>query len=465
MTRLFFRSTTLVAFLFLSAFVFGAEDLRPVKYVFLFIGDGMSIPQRMLAEEYLQKKEQRGLRINAMPYQAVTTTRSASSFITDSAASGTAIACGEKTKNGSLGVSETGQRLESIAELAKKNGRKVGIITSVTINHATPAAFYAHNDSRGNAYDIGLDLIASDFDYFGGGGIDKNDDTKAKSYRGDLYELAQKAGYTVSRTAEEFQKIKPGIGKVLSVGDKGALPYAIDTPKNGLRLEDFTRQGIEMLQDAPKGFFMMVEGGAIDWACHANDAATAIGETLEFDDAVGVAMDFAAKHPNETLIVVTADHETGGMTLGCNGVSTVYADLLANQKASVGELGNLIKKFGKDNDVTQFKQIESLITEKSGLRFTADKKWEKGTLILSAEEEDDLEKVFKKSLEKEELAHGSALGKAVIRCLNAKAGVGWTCSGHTALPVSTTACGVEANRFSNSMDNTDIAKRLKQTVQ
>lgn len=143
-----------------AVLLWGAEP----KYVFLFIGDGMSFPQRMMAQEYLQKTENRPLAINTLPFQAVTTTRSADSFITDSSASATAIACGTKTNNHMVGVAPDGSRLESVAEVAKQSGRKVGIITTVTINHATPAGFYAHNNSRSNYYQIGLDLVNSDFD-------------------------------------------------------------------------------------------------------------------------------------------------------------------------------------------------------------------------------------------------------------------------------------------------------------
>lgn len=139
-----------------------------VKYVFLFIGDGMSIPQRMTAEEFSRINTGKGLAMNSMPHQALTITRSKNSFITDSAASGTAIACGVKTKNGAIGVGADGSRLQSIAEVARDSGRKVGILTSVTLNHATPASFYGHNPSRGNYYELGLDMIASGFDFFGG---------------------------------------------------------------------------------------------------------------------------------------------------------------------------------------------------------------------------------------------------------------------------------------------------------
>lgn len=440
------------------------ENGRPIKYVFLFIGDGLSLPQRMMAEEFLKKTENRGLHINAMPYQAVTTTSAANSFITDSAASGTAIACGEKTNNGRIGMASDGKRkLESIAYVAQKSGRKVGIVTSVTLNHATPASFYAHNPSRGNMYDIGLDLIESGFDYFGGGGIDKYKDEKAKNYKGHLYDRAKQAGYAVSRSAEDFGTIKPGVEKAISVGAKEALPYAIDTPKDSLRLADFTRQGIELL-DNPNGFFMMVEGGAIDWMCHANDAATTLREIIEFDNAVAVALEFQERHPDDTLIVVTGDHETGGLTLGFAGTGySSHIELIANQKTSVNEMGSKIKQFGKDRgEEIRFDELKPLITQLSGLTFDRPKEEQKnGNLNLTANDSAEIEKAFKASLKDGKLSHGSILARAIVRILNNKSGLGWTSSAHTALPVLTTSKGPQAEFFVNMIDNTDIAKRLK----
>ena len=443
------------------------ENGKPVKYVFLFIGDGLSLPQRMMGEEFLKKTENRGLNINAMPYQAVTSTYAANSLITDSAASGTAIACGEKTNNGWLGVAPEGKRkLESIASVAHKNGRKVGIVTTVTLNHATPAAFYAHVDNRGNMYDIGLELIESNFEYFGGGGIESYNDKEAKNYKGHLYEMAAEAGYTVSRNAENFKKIKPGTKKTLSVGASGALPYTIDTQKDELRLADFTRQGIELL-DNPNGFFMMVEGGAIDWMCHANDAATSFWEIIDFDNAVAVALDFQKKNPDETLIVVTGDHETGGLTLGFAGTGySSYIELIAAQKASTDRMGAKIKQYGQDRDEgVKFDEVKPLITSLSGLVFDKPKEEQKqGCLNLTENETRELENAFKESLKDGRLDRGSILARASIRILNNKSGLGWTSGAHTALPVMTTAKGPQAEFFTNMIDNTDIAKRLKPMV-
>ncbi|MBQ6533874.1 MAG: alkaline phosphatase, partial [Opitutales bacterium] len=193
MAKLFKLISAVAAFAIATSSAFA--DIKPVKYVFLFIGDGMSIPQRMMTEQYLKLSGGDGLVINSFPNQAITYTYSANSFITDSAASGTAIACGEKTNNGTIGLNAKNEKIESIAYAAKKAGKKVGIITSVTINHATPTAFYAHNRSRSNYYDIALEMMDSGFDYFAGGGAAKSDDKKSKNYKGDVYELAKKAGY------------------------------------------------------------------------------------------------------------------------------------------------------------------------------------------------------------------------------------------------------------------------------
>ena len=341
----------LLALLIVATATFTAfAEMKPVKYVFLFIGDGMSIPQRMMAERYMQLSGQGGLAINAMKNQAITYTNSASSFITDSAASGTAIACGEKTRNGTIGLNAKGEKIESIAYVAQKAGKKVGIITSVTINHATPASFYGHNQSRSNYYNLGLDMIESGFDYFAGGGVNKNDDKKNKEYKGDIYDLAKKAGYKVfvEIDNDDFKKLNSKSGKIMAFGSKEDIPYAIDADDDDLILADYVRKGIEVL-DNPNGFFIMAEGGKIDWMCHANDAATVIKEVIDFDKAVKVALEFAKKHPDETLIVITGDHETGGLTLGFAGTGyTSYIDRLSLQKCSINVFVKKISEMRKE---------------------------------------------------------------------------------------------------------------------
>lgn len=441
-----------------SAAMLAAQAAKPVKYVFLFIGDGMSIPQRMTAEELARINTGKGLAINSMPHQALTTTRSANSFITDSAASGTAIACGSKTKNGMIGVAPDGGRLESIAEVARDSGRKVGILTSVTLNHATPAAFYGHNRSRGNYYDLGLDLVDSGFDFFGGGGIAEFDNKKAKSYKGDIYEIAERKGYKVVRKdMNALAALKPGCGKVIAAGADGALAYNLDAGDSP-RISDFTKKAIELL-DNDKGFFIMVEGGKIDWMCHANDAATVMAEVADFDNAVKVALEFARKNPRDTLVVVTGDHETGGLTMGFAGTAyNSYIDRLNAQKCSREAFNSASKRLAGGGKDIKFEDVMPLLSESFGFVFDENSK---SPFALSEAERGELEKAFGRW--KKDASKG-ALSLAAAKILNNKAGLAWTSEAHTALPVETSAQGAGAEVFSGTIDNTDIARILKEFV-
>ncbi len=432
----------LVAVTFLS--LYGKNP----KYIFLFIGDGMATPQRMIAEEFSVKTGRGRLAINSLPYHGTTRTSSATHVITDSAAAATAIACGEKTGNGRVGVSADGKRkLESVAYVAKKKGKKVGIVTSVTINHATPAGFYANRPNRSKYYEIALDLIASGFDYFGGGVVQKPNDKKSREYRGDIYQLAEKAGYKVVENKADFQKLRPGVGKVLARGNDSSLPYGIDKNKSVPTLAEFTAKGIELL-DNPNGFFMMVEGGAIDWCGHANEAAGNLFEVLELDKAVKVALEFAKKNPDETLIVVTGDHETGGMTMGFAGSGkNMDFTLLGAQTVSIGTFKQKLDEAAKNNPEFSFEDAKKMLSENFGFVFNSSK----DKMGINPSEL----KYLKESFEKGKL-HDAA---RVV--MNRKAGVGWSTGGHTALPVLTTSTGVKAEIFAGLYENTDIAKKIK----
>jgi len=315
------------------------------KYIFYFIGDGMGLSQSNAAEAYLgavnEKNGIQKLEMNKLPHHGFYTTNATDRFITGSAAAGTALATGYKTSINTIGMDAAKQKpLQSVTEMARDLGYKVGIVSSVSIDHATPASFYAHQPSRSMYYDISLDLSKSNFNYFAGGGIkhplgdgneDKNNimanfgmggDKQIENKQPNSIELAKERGYRLLNTKEEFNNLKKGDDKIIAIAPRlvggKALPYAIDQNENDIPLSEFTKKGIELL-DNKNGFFMMVEGGKIDWTCHANDAATAIKEVINMDAAVKVALDFYNKHPKNTLIVIGGDHETGGMTLGFSG--------------------------------------------------------------------------------------------------------------------------------------------------
>lgn len=425
---------------------------RSVKNVILFIGDGMSTPQRMVAEEFSKIKTGKPLRMNHLPYQATTRTSSANAIITDSAAAATAIACGVKTYNGAIGVDAERKRVEPVSAFAAQSGRRVGIVTSVQLNHATPAGFYGHRASRGDGYGLALDLIDSGFHYFAGGDLIGADDKKNPEYQGSAYSLAAKAGYQViQHDIERFRALKPGAGKVLYfVGD--TLPFAINSSeeKDMPTLAELTAKGIELL-DNEKGFFMMVEGGMIDWAGHSNDAATNLGEVLALDEAVAVALDFAEKN-GETLVVVTGDHETGGMTMGFAGTGyKMYLDLLALQKCTAARFGKILTS----SKIESFEDVKPILTEKFSFAFDGG---DGGKLKISPDELKILTVAFESDRKAKRYAR---LETAVKNIFSHKCGIGWTSGAHTALPVLTTASGPGSERFVGFIDNTDIPKILK----
>ncbi len=446
---------------FCAAVILHAEG---VKYVFLFIGDGMSFPQRMMADEYSLTTGGSGLLINTFPVQTASRTRSTSSFITDSAAAGTAIACGEKTMNGRIGMDATGKReLESMAFVAQKAGKKVGIITSVTINHATPAAFYAHNVDRGNYFEIAKDMITAGFDYYGGGGIQnpvKNGE--------DVYELAKKAGYHVCKTVQDVKALPKDGKKAIATAYPGIMPYALDKTEEDLRLDFFVRQALDRFEGHDKGFFIMCEGGAIDWLCHANDAAGTVQEVLEFDAAVAVAFEFYKKHPNETLIVITGDHETGGMTLGFNNTGyTSYIRYLSGQKMTNGLLAASLRALKPAADKLTWDELKVWITGSTGLLFTENGKKQRSPVALSPAEEAELKALFIKEVDAGKIKDGrtcAALSRKLVLLLNNKSSIGWTSGHHTGLPVNTSAIGKSAEKLAAVPDNTDIAKVMKELL-
>ncbi|HPE67294.1 MAG TPA: alkaline phosphatase, partial [Synergistales bacterium] len=346
------------------------------KYVFMFIGDGMGLQQVNAAEVYNGSIDRTGgepaikkLALSGLPVQGMITTYSTNSFITDSAPAATSLASGYKTDNGVIGMDPAKkQKFTTVAQMVRAKGMKVGVLSSVSLNHATPASFYASVPSRNDYYGIGEQLLDSGFDYFAGGGIHQS--TGKEKDRKDLYEVAKEKGYQVLRTREEILAAKPGT-KVIAVNPvldgSNAMPYDMDRTPEQLSLAEFTKKGIELL-DNPNGFFMMVEGGKIDWACHANDAAATILDTFAFDAAVMEALSFAEKHPDETLIVVVGDHETGGMSIGFAGTQyETFFEKIAHQKESYESFDKKIAAFRKGEEKT-FEKMAPMIEESFGLR-------------------------------------------------------------------------------------------------
>ncbi|MDR2125832.1 MAG: alkaline phosphatase [Prevotellaceae bacterium] len=323
-----------------------AQSSKKAKYIFLFIGDGMGISHVSLTEAYLADKAGKTgseyLSFSKFPYTGFVTTYSANSFTTCSSASGTAFSTGYKTKNLMLAVApDSVTKLKSVSYKLKEKGFKIGISSNVAINHATPAVFYANNISRTAYYEIGLQLWQSGFDFFGGGSF-MQDKGKGKNLQ-SLEEITKNNGYAITWGIKEINEISANVEKVVAFFNENNavqnLSYAINRKGDEAKLSDIVEAEIKFLKAREnKGFFIMAEGGIIDWCAHDNDAAGTVKEVIDLSEAVQVAIDFYEQHPDETLIIVTADHETGGITLARTGGGKNGFSSLDGQTGSVGIL-------------------------------------------------------------------------------------------------------------------------------
>ena len=440
---------------------------QQAKYVFYFIGDGMGLNQVNTTEMYLGEQQGRigtePLCFASFPVAGMATTFSASNSITDSSAGGTALATGVKTYNGAIGVDANKERVMSVAERAKRAGKKVGVTTSVSIDHATPAAFYGHQPDRSMYYEIALQLPEAGFDFYAGSGFLKPARTFDKKDAPSIYPIFEQAGYTIARGLDEYKAKADGAGKMILMQKEGtnssSLPYAIDRREGDLTLAQITESAIDFLsRDNKKGFFLMVEGGKIDWACHSNDPATMVKEVIDMDNAVRVAYEFYKKHPKETLIVITADHETGGLALG-NSNYTLNLKSLDCQKQSVDLLSRALTDLrkSKGNKAT-WEDVKALLTERMGFWGKLTPTWEQEKMLRDEFESSFVRNkvVFEESL----YSKTEPLAAVAKKVLSQMSKLGWTTGSHSAEYVPVFAVGAGSKLFMGKMDNTDIPKRI-----
>lgn len=457
------RLTYLMLFMLLAV----VAQAQQAKYVFYFIGDGMGLNQVNTTEMYLGEQQGRigtePLCFASFPVAGMATTFSASNSITDSSAGGTALATGVKTYNGAIGVDANKERVMSVAERAKRAGKKVGVTTSVSIDHATPAAFYGHQPDRSMYYEIALQLPEAGFDFYAGSGFLKPARTFDKKDAPSIYPIFEQAGYTIARGLDEYKAKADDAGKMILMQKEGAnsssLPYAIDRREGDLTLAQITESAIDFLsRDNKKGFFLMVEGGKIDWACHSNDPATMVKEVIDMDNAVRVAYEFYKKHPKETLIVITADHETGGLALG-NSNYTLNLKSLDCQKQSVDLLSRALTDLrkSKGNKAT-WEDVKALLTERMGFWGELTPTWEQEKMLRDEFESSFVRNkvVFEESL----YSKTEPLAAVAKKVLSQMSKLGWTTGSHSAEYVPVFAVGAGSKLFMGKMDNTDIPKRI-----
>lgn len=457
-----------ISFFLLCSLISVWTYAQEAKYVFFFIGDGMGVNQVQGTELYLGELDGKigltPLDFTEFPYATTSSTYSATNGVTDSAAGGTALATGTKTKNGTIGMEQDQQTpIASIAMRAKEKGCRVGIATSVSIDHATPAAFYAHNPNRKNYYQIGKDLFTAGFDFYAGSDfLDPDNHGQGES----LYTLASQYGYTLARGYKDFMAKNEQADKLIllqtekaSATYRDAIPYAIDRREGDLCLSDITSAAIRFLsKDLSKGFFLMVEGGKIDWACHSNDAATAFREVVDLNESIRQALQFYENHPDETLIVISADHETGGLVLG-TGAYALNLQALQYQRVSETAFTSILNSLRRQtgNRVT-WEQARQALADNFGF-------WNE--LKLTEQQAKRLEEVYCRTftgsdveMEKSEYAQDEPLAAEAVRIINEIAMVGWVSGGHSAGYVPVFAIGAGADYFQGRMDNVEIPARI-----
>ncbi|MFD2166661.1 alkaline phosphatase [Thalassotalea euphylliae] len=360
-----------------------------------------------------------------------------SGYVTDSAASATALSTGVKSYNGAIGVDVNKKPLLTVLEHAKTLNMKTGVVVTSQVNHATPASYLAHNESRKN-YDAIANSYVDEkinnnvkFDVLLGGGWkyfireDRN-----------LVEELQQQGFQYVDKYDDLANLrvgKPALGLFADVG----LPWALDDEKG--RLANMTSHALRLL-DNDKPFFMLVEASQVDWAGHSNDIAAALLEMADLDATMQVLEQFVAKNPN-TTVILTADHSTGGVTLGVNGDYLWKPEIIHRMKHSP----NFIAK-----QLSEEKLSKAKVNELFNFELTE----EEIKAIFSKQDE-----VFADS----ELASWKkvrAIEKEIKEIIDVRTYTGWTTSGHTAVDVPVIAFGKHAAVFAGNQDNTDIAKKI-----
>ena len=431
------------------------------KYIFYFIGDGMGPGAVAMTQAYnrMVLGSDSVLTMMQFPVASLAFTQSASSPVTDSAAAGTALSTGHKTNNGMLGVTPDTVAVTSIAKVLHDNGYGIGLITTVAPDDATPAAFYAHQPHRSMFYEIGCDAAHSGYEFLAGA-----------SWRGetkdgqptDLPKVFKDNKVDVVKGLDALAKSKSRRVVLLAENpfSSNDIGFVVDSIPGQMSLLDMTKAGVDhMLRHSPDKFFMMVEGGSIDHAGHSNDAAAVVMETFGFDQALAYAYDFYRAHPDETLIVVTADHETGGLVLANPTYHyNIEPKYLAYPSMSKDKFIAEEKAMLRSRMVIGWDDMKQLLSDKLGFY---------GPIAINDEQNKQLEDGFEAVLKARAEGNLDVMNRLagdfaedVYKVISSVSGTGWTTHDHSGLPVPVFAVGVDAQRFSQMQDNTDIPKTI-----
>lgn len=422
----------------LSLLLAPAISLAAPKNIIYMIGDGMG-PSYLSAYRYFNDDNTTAEVENTIFDQLwqgmATTYPDDDTYVTDSAAGATALATGIKSYNGAIAVNRQHMPVGTMMQLAKTLGKANGIVASSQINHATPASFLAHNKSRRN-YDAIADMYL-DYringkpvaDVLLGGG------TKyfIREDRNLVNEFKQ-LGYQYSDNWQQLSALTtaPAMALLAETG----LPAVLNSGQDS-QLARLTTKALELLTPAKKGFVLMVEGSQIDWCGHDNDIACAMAEMDDFANAIAVAKAYVDKHP-DTLLVITADHETGGLSLGAAGEYQWLPEVIRKVKATGRSIAEQLKLAESDAAAL------ALWAELTSISLTD----EEQASLLATRQQDE-----------------TALRKLSNQLVAKYSYTGWTSGGHTAADVAVLAYGKDAKDFAGFQDNTQIAKKLMQYIQ
>ncbi|MCL1132128.1 alkaline phosphatase [Shewanella sairae] len=394
---------------------------RP-KNMIIMVGDGMG-PAYTSAYRYYQNNPdteeiEQTVFDRLLVGMASTYPARQSGYVTDSAASATALATGVKTYNGAISVDINKRPLTSIMQMAKQRGMAIGVAVTSQVNHATPAAYLAHNESRRNYEEIAKSYLTADADVILGGG--------QKYFSEALLEQFKAKGYQHIDDFSQLDSITKG--KTLGLFADVQLPWVIDQ-QDSTQLSLLTQKALDLLSQNEQGFVLLVEGSLIDWAGHNNDIATAMGEMHGFANAIEVVEQFVRANP-DTLMVVTADHNTGGLSIGANGEYAWDTSLLQGIKASPAALAE---------QAIAVDDWQALVNQTLGFDVTTE----------------ELQRLSNARMQGK-----SALETSLKQLIDSRSFTGWTTSGHTGGDVQVFAAGPAADLFKGNQDNTDIAEKM-----
>lgn len=361
--------------------------------------------------------------------------------VTDSAAGATAFSSGQKTYNGAIGVDANKNNVKTVLEQAKENGKSTGLVSTAEITDATPAAYASHVDDRDKKDEIAKQfyndkingkhkvdvLLGGGAEYFG-------------KDNGNLKNKFKKDGYDVVTNKNELQNSKSK--QILGLFADNDMPLEIDAPDKNPKLVDMTDSAVNKLKQNDKGFFLMVEGASIDKSGHPNDVTGVMSEMSGFEKSFEYAMNYAKENP-DTLVVATADHSTGGMSIA-KGKDYVWNPDAIHQMKHSGKY--------MTEEINKGKNVEKVIKDGYGFEVSQDQ---------INKIKDEAKKL--KDLKKDEKAYESQLQKvqdAVQKPINDESHTGWTTNGHTGEDVNTYAYGPGSDKFKGNIDNTDNAKNI-----